>query len=225
MIDGAIEVPPEQEQAYWRAMYLCLARYPVADKYLQPLTDEQWTIRYMCTGPNNSCPAWQRRESILTKNHPASRHSWETLLLGVQEFRPATVLVLGVNAPGSTRKTLPLNVLKSLLRTSSSPRDERLLTFEHCARLTRRTARAGARLCRSGRRRARQQPPGLVHQPIIEYLPPRLTASAGPRTAGPAPVPGQWWSLHFHGEGGELRVQPVAPTGGQHRGLVGVGEH
>ena len=46
VIDGAIEVPPEQEQAYWQAMYLCLARYPVMDQYLQPLTEEQWTIRY-----------------------------------------------------------------------------------------------------------------------------------------------------------------------------------
>lgn len=44
--DGAIAVPPEQEQAYWTSMYLCRVRFPPMERYLQPLDTSQWTVRY-----------------------------------------------------------------------------------------------------------------------------------------------------------------------------------
>lgn len=44
--DGSFEYPAEQEAAFNLASYICTAQYPIAPRYLQPLTDEQYTLVY-----------------------------------------------------------------------------------------------------------------------------------------------------------------------------------
>lgn len=43
---GAVTLAPGQEQDYWTAAYVCHAQYPQEERFLQPLTAEQYTLRY-----------------------------------------------------------------------------------------------------------------------------------------------------------------------------------
>lgn len=44
--EGEFDIAAEQEQAFLLSQYVCTAKYPLREEFLQPLDDEQWAMLY-----------------------------------------------------------------------------------------------------------------------------------------------------------------------------------